>query len=72
MLFNLIKKGPTDISYEPLLKRVYGNNHELCEWLIKKGKVFDYIFQYKKANEQYGKALEISNEKGEEQLILKI
>ena len=44
----------------------------MCEWLIKKGKIYDYKSQNKQAIQEYQKALEIMTEKGEENLTTKI
>ena len=44
----------------------------MCEWLMRKGKIYDYNSQYKQANQEYEKALKIITEKGEENLTTKI
>ena len=44
----------------------------MCEWLIQKGKIYDYISQYSEANNEYEKALGIIGDKGSEQLITNI
>ena len=43
----------------------------MCEWLIRKGKVYDYNSQYEKANKEYDKALKIITDRGEEKVITK-
>ena len=68
----MAKYSKYDEFYEQLLQRVYGNNQEMCEWLMRKGKIYDYKLQYKQANQEYEKALKIMTEKGEEKLITKI
>ena len=44
----------------------------MCEWLIRKGKIYDYRSKYSEANQEYDKALQIIPDQGEESLSTKI
>ena len=44
----------------------------MCEWLIQKGRIYEYNSQYSKSINEYEKALQILTDNGEEQLVTRV